>query len=108
MAWVMNTRSFQMIGVEFPRSGRGARQRTFWFVLQFSGSFFSEVTPVPRGPRHWGQLAAWPVGDARMEMTRRTPWKSRLRFMRVKVWTFRAGQPSFLIARKSLAGTRVK
>src|SRR5687767_14593911 len=46
-----------MIGVEFPRSGNGVRQRMFSFVLQRSGSFDSRATPVPSGPRQAGQFA---------------------------------------------------
>jgi hypothetical protein len=45
-------------GVELPRSGNAARQRTFSFVLQWSGKFFSAATPAPSGPRQAGQFAA--------------------------------------------------
>src|SRR5262245_32282707 len=58
VAWVTKTRLPQMMGVEFPLSGKGTRQRTFVFVSQRSGRFFSDVTPAPSGPRQAGQLAA--------------------------------------------------
>ena len=54
----MKMRSPQTIGVELPRSGSGTRQRTFSFVVQCSGKFFSVQTPVPKGPRHADQLSA--------------------------------------------------
>ena len=41
-------------GVEFPRSGKGVRQRTFWFVLQYKGSLRSREIPEPSGPRQAG------------------------------------------------------
>src|SRR6185503_7857187 len=58
VACVTKTRFPQMMGVEFPLSGRGTRQRTFVFVSQRSGRFFSDVIPEPSGPRQAGQLAA--------------------------------------------------
>src|SRR5881409_3245266 len=48
----------QRMGVEFPLSGKGTRQRTLVLVSHRSGRFFSEVTPVPSDPRQAGQLAA--------------------------------------------------
>ena len=38
--------------------GNGTRQRTFSFVLQCSGSFFSWQIPLPFGPRQPGQFSA--------------------------------------------------
>jgi hypothetical protein len=57
MACVTKTESFQMIGVEFPRSGKAVRQRTFSLVLHRSGRSFSWAIPVPSGPRQAGQFA---------------------------------------------------
>src|SRR5262245_33060874 len=37
----------QTMGVEFPRSGNGVRQRMFSFVVQRSGRFVSGERPVP-------------------------------------------------------------
>jgi hypothetical protein len=55
---VTKTLSPHTAGVELPRSGNDTRQRTFSFVLQRSGRFFSAATPLPSGPRHAGQFAA--------------------------------------------------
>src|SRR5438132_1395161 len=57
MAWVMNTRLPQTIGVELPRSGRGVFQRIFFESLHSLGRFCSDVTPFASGPRQAGQLA---------------------------------------------------
>src|SRR5437870_1287721 len=58
MACATKTRLPQTTGEEFPGPGSATRQRTFSFVLHFSGRFFSLETPVPSGPRQPGQLAA--------------------------------------------------
>src|SRR5206468_8857436 len=58
IACVTKTRCPQTMGVELPRSGNGTRQRTLSLVLQCSGRFFSEQTPVPCGPRQAGQFSA--------------------------------------------------
>src|SRR5688500_160155 len=63
-ACVTNTRSPQTTGEELPRSGKGARQRTFSLVLHFMGRFFSADRPLPFGPRHCGQLPASRPGAA--------------------------------------------
>src|SRR5258705_1343194 len=67
VAWVTKMRLPQMMGVEFPLSGKGTRQRTLLLVSQRSGKFFSEVTPSPSGPRQAGQLAA---GDCETNVKR--------------------------------------
>src|SRR5438445_11897158 len=55
---VTKTRSPQTIGEETPRPRRGAFQAIFSSRLHFTGRPVSGETPVPRGPRHWGQLSA--------------------------------------------------
>src|SRR4051812_45651303 len=57
VACVMKTFSSHTIGEALPRSGNGARQRTFSVLLHFTGTFFSGEIPVP-SLRHAGQFAA--------------------------------------------------
>ena len=61
IGWVIKTLLPQTTGVELPRSGKGARQRTFWFVLHWRGSSVSLEMPVPSGPRQPGQGPAQAV-----------------------------------------------
>ena len=61
LACVRNTRSPQMIGVEFPSSGKGVFQRTFSVALQVNGKPFSAECPCPSIPRQAGQLSASPA-----------------------------------------------
>src|SRR5260221_4214700 len=55
-AWATNTRSPQTIGEELPGPGNSTRQRTFSLLLHLSGRFSSNETPLPSGPRQFGQL----------------------------------------------------
>ena len=57
---VTNTRSPQTIGVEFPGSGKGARQRTLFVAFHFVGKLMLAETPFPFGPRHAGQFSPRP------------------------------------------------
>src|SRR5688572_20614188 len=65
MACVTKTRSFQTMGDELPGSGSSRRQRTFLFVDHVIGKSISSVAPFWFGPRHWGQLLARTVIDAK-------------------------------------------
>src|SRR5258708_2276377 len=49
----------ETIGEECPRPGMGDFQSTFLAELHSSGKFFSSEIPLPAGPRHCGQSAAW-------------------------------------------------
>ena len=51
-------RNLYRIGDETPTPPRSAVQATLSARPQRSGSPFSSDTPVPSGPRHWGQSAA--------------------------------------------------
>src|SRR5687767_13412953 len=53
--WVTNTRSFQTIGVEFPGSGKGVRQRTLFVPSHLTGKLTLAERPLPVGPRQAGQ-----------------------------------------------------
>src|SRR5439155_22927161 len=77
-AWATNTRLPQTMGEEFPRSGKSTLQRTFSFVLHFSGRFFSEEAPVPSGPRQPGQLPA--VEESAAVIVRRTATRAANEF----------------------------
>src|SRR3990170_8386942 len=56
---VTNTRSPQTIGDEMPSPRTGAFQAMFSVLLQRAGSPVSGETPVPDGPRQFGQLSAY-------------------------------------------------
>src|SRR5205085_10840233 len=48
-------RSAQTIGVESPSPGMASFHLMLLVSLQLSGGSACGATPVPRGPRHWGQ-----------------------------------------------------
>src|SRR5688572_18562586 len=57
MAVWMNTWLPQMIGVELPLPGSFTFHLTFSVSLHFVGGVADGATPVPSGPRHWGQVS---------------------------------------------------
>ena len=65
-------------GVELPRSGSGARQRTFSLVLQRSGKAVSVETPVPCGPRHAGQFPAQDKGAKSVRAAIQKRWRRNI------------------------------
>src|ERR1041384_1736919 len=77
LACVMKTRLPQTMGVELPRSGSGVRQRTFSLVVQCVGRPFSEQTPMPAGPRHWGQFSAEAGDTARRAINKSQACETR-------------------------------
>jgi hypothetical protein len=52
---VTNTRSPMMIGLDKPRPGKSAFQARFLLVSSVVGTRASSETPLPNGPRNWGQ-----------------------------------------------------
>src|SRR5688572_27180710 len=60
-------RSFQTMGLAWPRPGIGVRHRTFSRVSRFHvvTSGLSSARPPARGPRNWGQSPAldWTTGN---------------------------------------------
>src|SRR5262245_16907318 len=56
---VRKMRSPQMIGVAPACPGSGNRQATLSVLLHVVGSLVSLLTPLLRGPRHWGQFSAF-------------------------------------------------
>jgi hypothetical protein len=68
-----------MIGVLVPDSGNGHFQTMLRCSCQTIGRFLSLLTPVPSGPRHAGQSAAWTVSVAEAETIRMQVAQFRLR-----------------------------
>ena len=66
------SRSPQMTGVPAPRPGITFFHRMFLVSLHSTGGFASLETPVPSGPRHWGQYRSPSAADsARVEVMTR-------------------------------------
>src|ERR1700687_3077106 len=57
-ATLRKMRSRQMTGVEPLQLGMVSFQAMFSSVVQRKGRFFSLLTPLSVGPRHWGQFCA--------------------------------------------------
>ena len=60
-----------MTGVPAPRPGISFFQRMFFVSVHSSGGFATRETPVPSGPRHWGQNLSPSAAESAAPWTRR-------------------------------------
>src|SRR5215510_951460 len=76
-----------MIGVEPLHAGISSFHVTFSSVVHLTGRFFSPLTPLSAGPRHWGQFSAVTMlSEAMVEraiMTSTSANRRRMSFLRL-------------------------